>query len=300
MANVTRRRTGEFLRTLFELLVPEASGMKAGPLIKQVAQLSKLTEWEKGQYPSGGQRFEKILRFGSVDCVKAGWLQKTHGVWSVTESGQKAFKQYKDPEAFYKEACRLYEVWKQERDAVAGTPPLQSGEQELEVDAEKVNFTFEEAEEQARDQIEKFLHSSDPFEFQQIVADLLTGMGYHVSWISPPGKDGGVDIVAYSDEFGTAGPRIKVQVKRWQTKVDSDGLKAFIATISDTDVGIFVCLAGFTKDAAEYARNQEKRRMTLIDVRRFVELWIGNYSKLGDSARQRFPLVPIYFLAPKE
>lgn len=185
MANVTRKRTGGFLRTLFKILMAEPAGMKAGLLLDQVAKTSNLTAWEKGDYPSGGQRFQKIVRFASVDCVKAGWLQKEQGVWLVTEAGQKAFAQFPDPEQFYKEACRLYAEWKQERDAVAGSPSAQITDQEIEAGAEKLSFTFEEAEEQARDQIEKFLHTSDPFEFQAIVADLLSGMGYHVSWMSP-------------------------------------------------------------------------------------------------------------------
>jgi restriction system protein len=124
-------------------------------------------------------------------------------------------------------------------------------------------------------------------------------MGYHVSWIAPPGKDGGVDIVGHTDPLGAQGPRIKVQVKRWQSKVDVDGLRSFIATVNGGDVGLFVCLAGFTKDAAELARAQETRRITLLDAEKLVELWIEYYGKLDDEARQRLPLTPIYFLTPK-
>jgi hypothetical protein len=36
MANVTRRRTGAFLRNLFKLLVAEPTGTKAGELIAKV------------------------------------------------------------------------------------------------------------------------------------------------------------------------------------------------------------------------------------------------------------------------
>jgi uncharacterized protein with gpF-like domain len=53
-----------------------------------------------------------------------------------------------------------------------------------------------------------------PYEFQELVADLLRAMGYHVAWIADAGKDGGIDIVAYNDPLGTRLPRIKVQVKR--------------------------------------------------------------------------------------
>jgi restriction system protein len=300
MANITRRRTGQFLRKLFELLIAEPTGREGGVLIAQVASAFELTDFEQGHYPSGGQRFEKILRFATVDCVKAGWLRKNKGVWTVTEAGQKAYEQLPDPEAFYKEACRLYAVWKTERDSVTSPALPQVSDEAIEAGAEKLSVTFEEAEEQAWGEIEAFLQTSDPFEFQDIVADLLSGMGYHVSWVSPPGKDGGVDIIAYTDPLGADGPRIKVQVKRWQSKVDSDGLKAFIATINTRDVGIFVCLAGFTKDAADYARNQETRRITLIDARRLVGLWVEHYARLDDAARRRLPLAPVYFLAPKD
>lgn len=299
MAQITRRRTGEFLRKLFELLIAEP-GMKAATALTLVAEAVPLTEFEKGVYPSGGQRFEKIVRFATVDCGKAGWLQKSKGVWTVTELGQRAHEHFRDPEAFYKEACRLYAVWKSSRDKLAGDELNTTDDGVIATAAEKLRVTFEEAEEQAWSEIEAFLRTSDPFEFQDIVADLLAGMGYHVSWVSPPGKDGGVDIIAYNDPLGATGPRIKVQVKRWQSKVDTDGLRSFIATINSGDVGMFVCLAGFTKDAADYARNQETRRITLIDARELVDLWVQHYDELEDVARQRLPLVPIYFLAPKD
>lgn len=299
MANITRARTGEFLRRLFQVLMEAPEGVAASSAIEAVRQSLELTPFELGSYPSGGQRFDKILRFATVDCVKAGWLHKNDGVWSVTEAGQKAYKQYPDPEAFYKEACRLYSIWKSEKEAASSTPSVVAVElEEIDIAAEKLSVTVEAAQDHAWTEISKFLHATDPFEFQEMVADLLRGMNYFVPWVSPPSKDGGVDIVAFTDPLGTSGPRIKVQVKRWQSKVDSDGLKSFLASLAAGDVGLYVCLAGFTKDAQDYARNQENRRITLIDARRFVNLWVDCYSKLADEARRRLPLVPVYFLAP--
>jgi hypothetical protein len=49
----------------------------------------------------------------------------------------------------------------------------------------------------------------------------------------------------------------------------------------------------------EFARSQERRRITLINHRKLVELWKQFYPKLGDVARQRLPLTPIYFLIPE-
>ena len=60
------------------------------------------------------------------------------------------------------------------------------------------------------------------YEFQDFVAALLRGMGYFTPFISPKGKDGGVDVIAYKDPIGSVGARIKVQVKhRANSKVTS-------------------------------------------------------------------------------
>ena len=75
-------------------------------------------------------------------------------------------------------------------------------------------------------------------------------MGYHISCIAPPGKDGGIDIMAASDPLATRPPRIKVKVKRQQQSVTVDGLRSFMALLSDNDVGIFVCMGGLQKTHA--------------------------------------------------
>jgi restriction system protein len=90
-----------------------------------------------------------------------------------------------------------------------------------------------------------------------------------------------------------------VQVKRITQKVDINGLKSFLANLGDHDVGLYVSTGGFTKDAEEFARGQERRQITLIDLDRLVELWIEHLDKLDELARRRLPLTPIYFLAPE-
>ena len=87
--------------------------------------------------------------------------------------------------------------------------------------------------------------------------------------------------------LGTRPPRIKVQVKRQQQKIDIGGLKLFLANVNEDDVGIFVSLGGFTRDAEEHARSQERRKITLIDAERLVEFWIEFFSKLEETARKR-------------
>jgi restriction system protein len=301
MAEVTRRRTGEFLRELFSILMAAPEGMRGSEALQLLASRFKLTPYEADNYESGSRRFEKIVRFATVDCVKAGWLVKDKGIWSITDEGQTAHAELTDPEAFYKRACKLYAEWKAAQPDAEGSmaaAATMSVAEDVDSNAKAASVTFEEAEEQAWAEISQYLRAMNPYDFQDLVADVLRAMSYHVTWVSPPGKDGGVDILAWPDALGTRPPRIKVQVKRQQQSVNVDGLRSFMALLGDDDVGLFVCTGGFTKDAETEARIQEKRRVTLIGLEKLFDLWDEHYDKLTDQARRRLPLRSIRFLAP--
>lgn len=296
MPSITRRRTGELLRRLFEILMDSADEVPAREALERLSNSVALTEYEKGTYTAGARRFEKIVRFATIDCVKAGWLEKNKGRWSVTDAGQVAYKTYPDPEEFYRQAVKLFNQWK------ASQPQAEAPADEVtpeQVSEKEASITFEEAEEQAWGEIELYIGNMPPYEFQKLVGTLLDVMGYHVSWIAPPGKDGGVDILAWTDPLGTRPPRIKVQVKRQVERVRVEGLRAFMSVLGDDDVGLFVCTAGFTKDAEDLARSQETRKITLIDLERLFDLWVEHYDKLKDEARRRLPLKKIFFLSPE-
>jgi restriction system protein len=301
MAEITRRRTGELLRELFSILMATPDGLRASDALRTLVGRVTLTKYEADVYESGGRRFEKIVRFATVDCVKAGWLMKDKGIWNITDEGRKAYAELNDPEAFYRRACKLYAEWSAAQpDAEPAAAVESAGADGLahENSSKAVSITFEEAEEHAWVEISQYLRAMNPYDFQDLVADLLRAMTYHISWVSPPGKDGGLDILAWPDVLGTHPPRIKVQVKRQQQPVSVDGLRSFMALLGDDDVGLFVCTGGFTKDAEAEARTQEKRRIRLIGLDKLFDLWVEHYGKLTDQARRRLPLRPIQFLSP--
>ena len=296
MADVSRGRTGEHLRKLFEIIVRNSGTMSGREALAGLAAVTKLTPYESGDYATGGRRFDKIVRFATVDTVKAGWLIKNKGVWTVTDAGRQALSRLSDPEAFYREAIRLYGAWRSSR---PDSEPDTADQESDQTSGKAASITYEEAEELAWAEIVTYLRSMNPYDFQELVASLLRAMGYHVAWVAPPGKDGGTDILAWSDPLGTRPPRIKVQVKRQLQSVAVDGLRSFMAVLGDDDVGIFVSTGGFTKDASDEARTQEKRRVTLLDMETLVDLWIEHYPKLDEQGRRRLPLQPIWFIAPQ-
>ncbi len=291
---ITRERTGFLLRELFMVLIENSDGIQAKEALAELANRVDLTDHERGEYKKGGQRFSKIVRFATVDAVKAGWMRKSKGIWSITEEGVQAFNQYPDSGAFYREAVRLYRQWKKSQLDEDQTDDVE------EIDEpDTARITFEEAEEQALDEIKAYLENINPYSLQDLVAALLEAMGYHVSWISPQGKDGGLDILAWNDPLGTKPPRIKVQVKRRKDNIAVEELRSFLSLINEDDVGIFVTTGAFTKDAQDLARSQEKRKITLIDRQLLVDLWIEYNDNLEKDKRNLLPLKPIYFIAPE-
>ncbi len=294
MAEITRRRVGELQRGVFKILLDHPDGLPANEVLKLLEKIVPPTDFEKSEYPNrpGVRRFEKIVRFATIAPVKAGWLVKSKGRWSVTDEGRKAYERFQDPEKFVKEGGRLYDQWAESQpDTVAevaeGTTPDSAG-------------TIEEAEEAAWSEIERYMQNMPPYDFQELVAALLRAMGYHVSWVAPPGPDKGIDILAHTDPLGTSVPRIKVQVKRRADKINAEGLRSFMAVLGDQDVGIFVSTGGFTSEAESEARTQERRKVTLVDLEKLFDLWVQHYEKIAEADKRLLPLRPVYYLAPPE
>jgi restriction system protein len=294
VAEITPRRQGELVRGVFLILRDAPEGLPAAEVLKRLELAVPPTPFESTYYDSSPnvRRYGKIVRFSTIGPVKAGWMIKETGQCSLTDDGRKAYEQFSDPEAFYLESKRLYRAWKKAQ-------PAKEVVDDNEVDEEvEVSATFEEAEEIAWAEIRNYLVTMPPYEFQALVGSLLKAMGYYVLWISPPGADRGIDLVAHNDPLGTTSPRILVQVKRQgDTKIAVDGLRSFLAVLGDQDVGIYISAGGFTSEAEREARSQEKRRVTLIDLNRLVALWVEHFDSLDDEDRQRLPLKPVYYLS---
>ncbi|HHT28342.1 MAG TPA: Mrr restriction system protein [Firmicutes bacterium] len=293
MAEITRRRCGELVRGVFRILLEHPDGLRAKEVLQRLERVVPPTPFENSTYPNRPniRRYEKIVRFATITSVKAGWLVKNKGSWNLTDEGRIAFQRFLDPEQFDTEARRLYNEWRADQ-SDDGTTEDDSATQSA--------TTLEEAEESAWSELETYLEQMSPYDFQELVAGLLRGMGYHVEWISPPGPDRGIDIIAHSDPLGVKGPRIKAQVKRRTDKVTVDGVRGFMALLGDSDVGLFVSTGGFTRDAEEEARRQEKRRLMLLDLKKLFDLWTEHYERIPEAKRRLLPLRPVYFLAPDD
>jgi restriction system protein len=246
-------------------------------------------EFENSGYESNGQRRRPyIVRFSTIALVKAGWLVKNKGHWSITEEGKIALAMFPTAEALQAQSQTLYNEWRS----------VQPDEDEGDVQDREIELvaSIEEAEDNAMSIITQYLGSMDPYRFQDLIGALLEGMGYHVSWIAPPGKDGGMDIIAFQDPLGATGRRIKVQLKRRADKAGAESLRSFLGVLSEDDISLYICTGGFSSDAERTAREQENKRLTLLDSKALFLLWVEYYENLPQASRALMPLKPIYHL----
>jgi restriction system protein len=301
MAEITVRRQGEMVRTLFRLLEAQPDGLQAKDAIERVGAELELTEFEKATFPRNPEivRFPKILRFSTINSVKAGWLRKKNGIWTLTPEGKEALHAFPDPEALFRESRRLYQQWEAgqpDKTETGAGDPLAVEETDTGDKGLIAAATLEEAEEAARQAILDYLATINPYRFQDLVGKLLEAMGYHVVWIAPRGRDGGLDVIAQGDPLGVQGPRIKGQVKRRAAdSVREEELRSFLSLVEPDDVGVYISLGGFTRDA-EAAARRSSRRITLIDGEALLDLWVDHWGELAQEGRELLPIKPVYFL----
>jgi restriction system protein len=290
-------------KLIFEALtILKEKGGKATlkEVVGEVGKRVVLDEWARGIYQKSGQiRWRSILFFYSIYCVKASFLLKKKGIWYLTPEGENALKLGK--EKLLEEAIAAYNLWKEKNlstqtkidEITEGVRPIDEQMATTEV------AKFEEIEANAIEALKKTILKKNPYEFQDLVAALLRGMGYHTPFVAPKGKDGGVDVIAYRDPLGTITPRIKAQVKHRNNAVTVQEIRQLMGVLpkDGSVVGIFISSGGFTADAVREP-NHSSDHIELIDLDRFISLWQDFYDNMNDEDKSLLLLKKIYFHDP--
>jgi len=275
-------------------ILKEKGGQAPGrDVVAEVEKRVPLDEWARATYEKSGYvRWQSILHFFSIDCIKAGYLVKKKGVWYLTPEGEIALKL--GDAGLLKAAVAAYRKWKDEN-----RPPEDAEDQDVSEEGQQSQeATIHEIEQLAIEGLNREINQKNPYEFQELVAALLRGMGYYTPFVAPQGKDGGIDVIAYRDPLGTVSPRIKVQIKHRGAAASVQEVRQLMGLLQkDGDVGMFVSSGGFTPDAKSTARGSHVH-VELIDLDRFIALWQEFYPKLTDEDKGLLTLVPIYFYAP--
>jgi len=279
MSNLTIKRVGELLRSVFEILWDKPDGLTAKEVLSLIPITNQLTEDElRYSSKSNMPRYERVVRLSTIPFVHAGWLIKTEkGRWYITEDGYQACRRYVDVQEFYKEAMRLYEERKQA--------------------APESIMVMELAQESAWAQIEVYLRQLSYIKLQTMLAELLRAMDYHPSWIAPPEKERGrIDMIAFVDPIGAKGQRIIVQVKHKGQAITLEGIRSLLSTLGPNDFGVIFSTGGFTNEALQALASGNFQKITALNTSAFFDLWKQYYDQLSREAQNLLPLKIVYFL----
>jgi restriction system protein len=235
-----------------------------------------------------------------MGCKRAGYLQSDSGYWNLTPEGEKALSLPKGQ--LVRSANESYRSWRSSMPSPDAPEPQEAQDERPSVEPEAAErlTLYQEAVETAGTEIETHILKLGPYEYQDLVAELLLAMGYYVPLVAQPGPDGGVDVVAYKDPLGMSAPRLKVQVKHRERKVDAKDVRELEGVLrKEGDIGLIVSSSGFTTEAVREIRSSNKHIETL-DLDRLVALWQENYPRISEAGRRLLPLAIVHFLAPKE
>ena len=156
-------------------------------------------------------------------------------------------------------------------------------------------------EQYARDQILNYIGQKfKGHNLSRIVEAILQAQGCNTIK-SPPGPDGGVDILAAYGPLGYEHPRICVQVKSSTAPIDVRVLRELRGVMSKVgaEQGLLVAWGGFKDTTLKEARDAFFR-IRLWDAGNLLEAIFKYYEKLDDELKAELPLKKIWALIVEE
>ncbi len=173
-AKSTRLLPARLIYAALTILKENGGEMRGKQVLEEVEKRVRLGEWERERYEKTGYiRWRSVLHFFTIDLIKAGFLVKKKGVWFLTPEGDSALKL--GEAGLLDTAQKAYRQWRLKNPKLVEipeaeiVPPEESAEEQISAD---------EIEQSAYEQIENHINKKTPYEFQDLAAALLRGMGY--------------------------------------------------------------------------------------------------------------------------
>lgn len=278
--------------------------LKASALKQAIEASVPLDDWACETYATTGHtRWRSILAFSSVGMVKAGYVSKERGVWTLLPEGREVLARGIEPKVYLAELDRRYRVWKNSQiidtAAPGAAPAVALGEEEededdsLEAPDERIDRTLKAAHAALAAELIATVKACEPEFFERLVVQLLLKMGYGGSR-QEAGRavgrsgDGGIDGIINEDRLGL--DAIYLQAKRWEGSVGEGPIRDFKGALDakGAQKGVFITTSSFTPAAIEAARTSRSYKIVLIDGARLAELMIEH--DLGVSVAATYQL----------
>lgn len=208
--------------------------------------------------PSGSNRWTNRVQWARQTLVEKGQMDSPgHGIWRITEKGQKRLADLHGPEP--------------------ETPPLTFLE------------LYEDYEASFRAQLLERLQDLSPRKFEYFARRLLMGYGFVAVKVTQVSRDGGIDGHGKL-RLGLATMNVAFQCKRWQGNVGRPEVDKFRGAIQgEFEQGVFFTTSDFTPDARDASLKRGAVPIILLNGESIVNLMIEK----GLGA-ERVPLYAYY------
>lgn len=141
------------------------------------------------------------------------------------------------------------------------------------------------AREQIRQRISQTIAGHD---LADLVGAIFEARGFKVT-VSPPGADGGVDLLMGSGPTGREAPRIVGQVKTGQADVDVYRATYGLMEEMGASQGLLMAWGGFKGTVRREARRRHFS-MLLWDADDLIDALFESYDRIRDDIRSKLPL----------
>lgn len=278
----SRALAAKLVFAAFNILKDSSGGsLRSQELFSKLEKTLDLDDWARQAYAkSGYTRWVSILHFFSIDCVKAGYLEKEQGVWKLTDSGRNAIKL--GERGLLDEAGKAYRDWKKENQPALVQEQKSSEDADLEMQPpeELLEGTFNRINTDLAGEILQRIKNCSPAFFERLVVELLVSMGYggtrqDAGRAVGRSGDEGIDGVIHEDRLGL--DMIYLQAKRWEGVVGRPEIQKFVGALQGQRAkkGVFITTSDFTKEAVEYVRNIDNK-VVLINGSLLASLMIDH------------------------
>jgi len=156
--------------------------------------------------------------------------------------------------------------------------------------ASGIAYQIDEANKKTREKLLKQIKSMAPYDFENLVSQLLTAIGFEEVEVTSRSNDGGIDVrgtLVVGDVIKT---RLAVQVKRWKHNVQAPAIQQVRGSLGTHEQGLIITTSDFSKGAKEEATRANATPVALMDGQQLINLLIEN--EIGVS-KTPFELIQI-------
>jgi len=276
------RRT-KFLHLALDILKSHENGLSFKNVSAEVVKRLGPSFYTHGKT----ENWETELQLTMFSAANKSLINQVRDEWLITSIGKNLVKECE--EAVFRQLLSIREV---ESFSAADTADSESNYDS--------HHEFSELQSLAFRAIKKHVLSLRGPKILELAAALLRAMGYHTQRPLTFELSESSQLVAYADPLGLNGYKVIAKVSpHGLMPVGNHEIASLKANLSgNNEKGLYIATGGFT-DAVVQDSATRSGRIELVDLGRFLELWLQYYSKMNDDDKSLLPLAQVWCLTSR-